>query len=90
MKDGESVVLRADAAASMATLVHPLRLDAKQFPIVSWRWKISNVLRKSDIATKAGDDFPARVYVLFDYDAHRRAPGYASRSLGTDCELSSA
>lgn len=71
VKDGESVVLRADAAASMASLVHPLNLDAKQLPIFSWRWKISNALRNSDLHTRAGDDFPARVYVLFDYDAGR-------------------
>ena len=71
VNDGQSVVLRADAAASMASIVHPLRLDAGRFPIVSWRWKISNVLRDADIRTKAGDDFPARVYVLFDYDTSK-------------------
>ncbi len=71
VNDGQSVVLRADAAASMASIVHPLKLDAGRFPIVSWRWKISNVLRNSDIRTRAGDDFPARVYVLFDYDTRK-------------------
>ncbi len=71
VNDGQSVVLRADAAASMASIVHPLKLDAGRFPIVSWRWKISNVLRNADIRTKAGDDFPARVYVLFDYDTSK-------------------
>jgi hypothetical protein len=68
VKDGQSVVVRADAAASMASIVHPLNLDAGRFPIVSWSWKISNVLRDADIRTKAGDDYPARFYVLFDYD----------------------
>ena len=68
VNDGQSVVLRADAAASMASIVHPLKLDAERFPIISWQWKISNILRNADIRTKAGDDFPARVYVLFDYD----------------------
>ena len=66
--DEGTTVLRAEANASMASLVHPLKLDPKDYPFLSWRWRISNLLNKADIRTKAGDDFPARVYVLFDYD----------------------
>ena len=69
--DGGTVVLRAEAQASVASVMHPLTLDPKAFPFVGWRWKISNILRKSDIHSKAGDDFPARVYVLFDYDVSK-------------------
>ena len=72
--DGGTVVLRAQADASMATVVHPLHVDAKSFPFIAWRWKVGNLLRKSDINTKSGDDFPARVYVLFDYDVSRLSP----------------
>ena len=66
--DEGSIVLRAEANASMASLVHALKVDPKDLPFIKWRWKISNLLSKADISTKAGDDFPARVYVLFDYD----------------------
>ena len=66
--DDGTVVLRAEANASMASLVHPLKVDPKNSPFITWRWKISNLLSEADISTKAGDDFPARVYVLFDYD----------------------
>jgi hypothetical protein len=66
--DDGAVVLRAQADASMASVLHPLRLAPETLPYIAWRWKISNVLQKSDIHSKAGDDFPARVYVLFDYD----------------------
>ncbi len=66
--DEATVVLRAQANASMATLVHPLKVDPNHLSFISWRWKISNLLSKADINTKSGDDFPARVYVLFDYD----------------------
>ena len=68
VSDEGAVVLRAQADASMASLVHPLKVDPKKLPFISWRWRISNLLNKADIGTKAGDDFPARVYVLFDYD----------------------
>jgi hypothetical protein len=69
--DGGTVVLQAESNASMASVVHPLRLDPKVAPYITWRWKISNVLQKSRLGSKAGDDFPARVYVLFDYDIGR-------------------
>lgn len=71
VNDDDAVVLRADASASMASIVHPLKLDAKRFPILSWRWKVANVLANADIRKKAGDDYPARVYVMFDYDSGR-------------------
>ncbi len=66
--DAGTIVLRADAGASMAGLSHALHLDPKAKPVLEWRWKVSGVLAKSVFGTKAGDDFPARVYVLFDYD----------------------
>jgi hypothetical protein len=69
--DDSTVVLRAQSDASMATVAHPLRVDPKSFPVIAWRWKVGNLLRKSHIDSKAGDDFPARVYVLFDYDVAR-------------------
>jgi hypothetical protein len=83
--DGETVVLRAEANASMASVTHALKLDPKVLPFIAWRWKVSNVLRKSDMSSKAGDDFPARVYVLFDYDVSKlsflqRAKLYLARS----------
>jgi len=71
LSDGGTVVLRAQADASMAMLVHPLRADPRAYPFIAWRWKIANLLRKSALGSKAGDDFPARVYVLFDYDLAR-------------------
>jgi hypothetical protein len=69
--DEGNVVLRAEANASMASLMHPLRIAPKDIQFISWRWQISNTLSKSDIGTRAGDDFPARVYVLFDYDVSK-------------------
>jgi hypothetical protein len=71
VRDGGAVVLRADAEASMAGVAYPLQLDARAHPVIEWRWKILNLLAKSDIATKEGDDYPARVYVLFDYDIRK-------------------
>jgi hypothetical protein len=92
VRDGDAVVLRADAEASMAGVAHPLKLDVRAHPVIEWRWKILNLLTKSDIATKGGDDFPARVYVLFDYDIRKlpfsvRARIRLARLYGADVPL---
>ena len=71
VRDADTTVLRADADASMASVMHPLHFDPRDHPVVEWRWKVTHLLRKSDMATKSGDDFPARFYVLFDYDIAR-------------------
>ena len=92
VRDGDTVVLRADAEASMAGVAHPLKLDVRAHPVIEWRWKILNLLTKSDIATKDGDDYPARVYVLFDYDIRKlpfsvRARIRLARLYGADVPL---
>lgn len=66
--DAGTTVLRAEADASMSGLSQNVRIDPKANPVIEWRWKVSGVLAKSAFGTKAGDDFAARVYVLFDYD----------------------
>ena len=71
VRDADTTVLRADADASMASVMHPLHFDPRDYPVAEWRWKITHLLRKSDMAAKSGDDFPARFYVLFDYDITR-------------------
>ena len=68
VRDAETIVLLADADASMASVLHAVSFDPRQYPIIEWRWKITGLLRKADMTTKAGDDFPARIYVLFDYN----------------------
>jgi Protein of unknown function (DUF3047) len=92
VRDRDTVVLRADAEASMAGVAHPLKLDARAHSVIEWRWKILNLLKNSDITTKKGDDFPARVYVLFDYDIRKlpfpvRARIRLARLFGADVPL---
>jgi hypothetical protein len=45
-----------------------ITVDPREYPIVQWRWKVANVLEKADIHRKEGDDYPARIYIAFEYD----------------------
>lgn len=65
------VALQADADASASAILHPLHADPRHTPWLTWSWQVENVLRKGDILTKEGDDYPARVYVVFDYDLNK-------------------
>lgn len=65
MDDG-TIVLRARADGSASSLRHGLFVDLKQTPLLRWRWRTERVLQGSDITTKEGDDYAARLYVFFD------------------------
>ena len=66
--DDSTTVLQAVADASASGLVHQVSIDPKVYPFIEWRWKVNNVLVKGDVRRKDGDDYPARLYITFDYD----------------------
>ena len=68
VQDGGATVVRGTADGSASGLVRAFDLDPNRFPVLTWRWKADNVLPKGDMRRKGGDDYPARVYVTFDYD----------------------
>jgi DUF3047 family protein len=71
VKDGEGVVVKAVSDASASGLIKEVRIDPKEFPIVRWRWKIENLLKNSNVSRKDGDDYPARLYITFEYDPEK-------------------
>lgn len=70
VREGAGTVLRADADASASGLVREQSIDLKEFPIIEWRWRTANVLSKADVKTRAGDDYPLRLYITFAHDAN--------------------
>lgn len=63
-EDGRKV-LKAVADNAASGLFKEAEIDLKKFPILRWSWKVEGVLAKGDAATKAGDDYPARIYIVF-------------------------
>ncbi len=60
-------VLQAKSYGTASGLVFETEYDPNEYPLLSWRWKIANTLVKGDSRTKAGDDYAARVYVVFPH-----------------------
>lgn len=67
-QDGHSVV-RADSDCAASALALPLDgVDVTATPRLHWRWMVERGLTVANERVKAGDDFAARVYVLFRFD----------------------
>ena len=65
--DGDGHVLQAQSEASASGLVYEIDFDPVEHPILSWRWKITGTVKKGNENTKAGDDYAARIYVIFPH-----------------------
>ena len=62
-KDGRRV-LQADSKGTASGLYREISVDLERTPYLNWSWRVNNVLTGVDERTKAGDDYPARVYVV--------------------------
>ena len=63
MQDGRQV-LEAESKRAASGLVREIRVDLEKLPHLNWSWRVDDVLTGIDERTKAGDDYPARVYVI--------------------------
>jgi hypothetical protein len=70
-KEEEVTAIKAISHASASGLTREITVDLREYPILSWHWKVSNVLHKGDVTKKQGDDYPARVYITFAFDPRR-------------------
>jgi hypothetical protein len=66
--------LRAESHASASGLVLEKEFNVYEYPKMRWRWKVKNVYHKGDAFTKAGDDYPMRLCIIFKYDSNKAAP----------------
>lgn len=57
--------LHANSNATASGLYRKISIDLDKTPILNWSWKVDQVLTGNDEQTRAGDDYPARVYVVF-------------------------
>lgn len=70
-EDGRTV-LRADSRAAASGLIMKIDLSPTEFPVLTWRWRVSNTMEKGDVRRKSGDDYAARVYLTFADDPSQR------------------
>jgi hypothetical protein len=79
VRDWDGVAaLEVRSERSMSLMARPLSIDLAATPVLCWRWRIDAPLAKADLATRAGDDYAARVYVTLSIPVAEQ--GFALRA----------
>jgi len=71
VKDGDTVVVKAISNASASGLIREIKINPREYPLIQWRCKVNNILKKGDVHKKEGDDYSARIYITFEYDPRK-------------------
>jgi|LGVD01.1.fsa_nt_gb hypothetical protein len=67
VREATGNALQAESHGAASALILEQAIDLKQSPVLSWRWKVEKTLAKGDARSKAGDDYAARIYVIFPH-----------------------
>ncbi len=65
VEDSGLVVVRATSEAASSGLTRRTTIDLNEFPMLQWRWKVTDPVEQSDLRDRDGDACSARVYVTF-------------------------
>ena len=58
-------VLQAKSQSSASAFYKDVKIDLVKTPCLNWSWNVDHVLKGLNEKTKSGDDFAARIYVVF-------------------------
>lgn len=59
------IVVKAASRAAASGLIKKIHFDPRKYRFLRWSWKIAHTIKDGDERTKAGDDYAARIYVVF-------------------------
>ncbi len=65
VNEDTNFVLKAEADSAASGLYKEIKYDVKEYPFLSWRWKVTHISERGDVHQKETDDYGARVYVVF-------------------------
>lgn len=58
-------VLHAETKGEASGLYRKIRVYSRILPVIRWSWKVAHTLAAEDAHRKSGDDFAARLYIVF-------------------------
>jgi hypothetical protein len=65
VKENGRTVVKATSHAAASGLIRKIRFEPSKYRYLRWSWKIAHTIKGGDEKSKAGDDYAARVYVVF-------------------------
>lgn len=63
-EDGRGFV-KAVSRNAASGLFYEIEFDPRLYPFITWQWQVDGVIPGGDATQKSGDDYPARIYVIF-------------------------
>lgn len=75
VEDGGKVVLHAKSEAGASGIGVRTHLDVAKTPVLSWRWKVSDVVEGADNSAGGREDAAARMLLTFDGDKSKLSFG---------------
>lgn len=75
VEDGAAMAVKAESRRAASGLYREVSVNLAAHPVLAWRWKIDHIIPAGDESRRDGDDYAARVYVMFgssDRSAFRR------------------
>ena len=73
--EGGKSILKAESRASASALVYRRTFNIYENPRIRWRWKVTQLSDRGNPKEKTGDDYPIRIYVMFQYDPDKATLG---------------
>ncbi len=67
-------VLKIESNQSASGLIFKKSFDIYQWPILEWKWLVTDIMEKGNLRKKSGDDYPIRIYVTFEYNPKKSNP----------------
>ena len=65
MKENGKVVVQATSHAAASGLIKKIEFNPAEYRFLRWSWKIDHTIKGGDEKIKAGDDYAARLYIVF-------------------------
>ncbi len=65
--------VKLHSKASLTFLEKTVNIDIREYPIVTWRWKVENILKGIDERSVEGDDHPIRIFFVFEPDSSNQS-----------------
>ena len=63
-EDGKPSI-KATSSNAASGLIYNIEYDPQKYPYVTWSWKADKIIASGDATNKSGDDYSARIYVVF-------------------------
>jgi hypothetical protein len=67
--DSNYTCLEMISHSSASGIIYQTRFDPSEYSILSWRWRVQNIISEANGKVKDSDDYPIRIFVMFDDDS---------------------